>query len=244
MRPIIGITCSTAAESPRTQYALNLLRDYTVRDYSEAVTESGGAPILIPLLRDEGALERILSSLDGLLLSGGADIDPRYYNEDPCPNLGEIDSAKDAVESKLVKMALDRDMPILGICRGVQAINVMGGGTLHQDIPSQVPGSIKHNQGADPRFPSHQIKVEPGSRMFKIMECDTIWVSSHHHQAVKDVAPGYVATARASDGVIEGIESMAHRFVIGVQWHPERTFHTDGPSRSIFRAFIESAKGG
>ncbi|MDR1645723.1 MAG: gamma-glutamyl-gamma-aminobutyrate hydrolase family protein [Tannerellaceae bacterium] len=191
--------------------------------YINAVVKAGGAPVLIPAITDVTALRQIVANLDGLILTGGKDVNPLWYREDPLQPLGEVDPLRDAYELKLIKLATDRNIPLLGICRGEQLINVAFGGTLYQDIPSQRTGKplVKHVQKMPGQYVSHAVSVAPESQLAAIIGAGEQGVNTFHHQAVKDVAPGFRAVAYSSDSIVEAIEAWPERPVLGVQWHPE-----------------------
>ena len=214
--------------------------DYTFNEYSHAILKSGGAPVLLPVAQNKESLKTILAKLNGLVLSGGPDINPRYYNEQPLKGLGEIDDALDKMEIAAAKEAYRLGLPILAVCRGIQTLNVSLGGNLYQDIALQVDGSINHSPKADKSVNTHTVSISSGTRLFDIFKKKRIWVNGKHHQAVKDPAPGLVVSATAADGIIEAIEVLSKRFVVGVQWHPEGTWSDDVNSRRLFKAFVES----
>jgi len=190
--------------------------------YVNAVVKAGGSPVLIPCITDETVLEEIVSRIDGLILSGGDDIYSPLFGEELHPAVESYDLERDQYEMALVKQAVERQMPVLGICRGCQVINVAFGGSLIQDIPSQVPEStINHNQEEAREVATHSVRISPESRLHQIAKAEQIMVNSFHHQAVKAVAPGFEAVALAEDGVIEAIESSEEKVILGVQWHPE-----------------------
>ena len=190
--------------------------------YVDAVVQAGGTPVLIPLTTAEAILEEIVSRIDGLILSGGGDIDSQLFGEELHPSVESFDLKRDLYEIALVKQAVDRQMPVFGICRGSQLINVAFGGNLIQDIPSQVPEStVNHNQEEEREITTHSITVNPKSRLYQITHAESVMVNSFHHQAIKNVAPGFEAVASAEDGVIEAIESTEEKVIFGVQWHPE-----------------------
>jgi len=238
MRPLIGITCSRVIGGAWGLYSPGHFMDYTFNEYSEAIQYCEGAPLLIPIAQNRETLRTILDRLDGLLLSGGPDINPRFYGEQPLAGLGEIDEDLDRMELQIAKMALQKDLPVLAICRGIQVLNVSQGGTLYQDIPTQVQESINHTQKADRKINTHSIRIEANSYLYNIFRRKQIWVNGKHHQAIKDLAPSLIISARASDGVIEAVEHPEKKFVIGVQWHPEGTWKDDPYSRKLFQAFI------
>ncbi|MGA9537900.1 MAG: gamma-glutamyl-gamma-aminobutyrate hydrolase family protein, partial [Desulfobacterales bacterium] len=166
---------------------------------------------------------------------------PRHYGEPPRANLGEIDDELDRMELKAARVAHRKDLPILAICRGIQTLNVCLGGTLYQDIPSQIEGAINHNQKADKSINTHSVKIASGTCLAGIFKRKTVWVNGKHHQAVKDTAAGLIASAVAEDGVVEAVEDPARKFVVGVQWHPEGTWKVDQNSGKLFHAFIKAA---
>ena len=216
--------------------------DYTFNEYSHAILKSGGAPVLLPVAQNQGSLKTILANLNGLVLSGGPDINPRYYNEQPLKGLGEIDDALDKMEIAAAKEAYHLDLPILAVCRGIQTLNVSLGGNLYQDISLQVDGSINHSPKADKSINTHTVSISSGTRLSAIFKKKRIWVNGKHHQAVKGPAPGLVVSATAADGIIEAIEARSKRFVVGVQWHPEGTWSNDVNSKRLFKAFVDSAR--
>ena len=241
VRPLIGITCSRNTGGAWGAYSLGHFMDYTYTEYSQAVLDAKGAPLIIPVVQDRGSLEAILGSLQGIILSGGPDIHPRAYGEEPLRGLEEIDEALDRFELQVAASALRRRLPLLAICRGIQVLNVSLGGTLYQDIASQVQGSLCHTPKADKAVNTHQVLIEKKTRLHDIFRKTEIWVNGKHHQAIKDAAPGLVVSARARDGVIEAVEDPAQSFVVGVQWHPEGTWKEDPYSRRLFRALVEAA---
>ena len=208
-------------------------------DYCRAVEKAGGIPVLLPAL---AACDRPLRSFcQGLLLSGGGDFDPAYFNEAPHPRLGTVDRDRDCWEILLIRKAQAESLPILGICRGVQALNVAFGGTLYQDLPAQYPQQpnrplLPHDQPAPGGPATHRVTIKAGSLLARILASTEIWTNSYHHQAVKDPATNLRVTARSDDGVIEGLEGTGDHFLLGVQWHPERLENTD--SQRLFAAFI------
>lgn len=212
--------------------------------YCRSVALAGGAPALIPLCLGEPAWRSIYQQMDGLLLPGGVDVAPALYGEEPHPKLGKVDDALDQAEMTLARWALADGVPVLGICRGIQTLNVAAGGSLYQDLPSQFSGALRH-ACSPPDYPrthrAHAVHVEPGSRLAGILDAQETMVNSRHHQAVKNLAPGFVVSARAPDGVIEGIESEDGRFAVGVQWHPESLAADEPQMLAIFEALVRAA---
>ncbi|MDR0766304.1 MAG: gamma-glutamyl-gamma-aminobutyrate hydrolase family protein [Odoribacteraceae bacterium] len=230
-RPVIGI-------STNFKEGLSCIHD----DYVRAITRAGGVPLLLPVMQDIDALQAIVAHLDGLLLSGGADVNPLYSGEEPIPALGMVDPERDRYELILARLAANRQVPLLGICRGHQLINVAFGGKNYQDIPSQVPGALKHGQEMTTGHGSHTVRVAPNSTLFAILGKETVTVNSYHHQAIKEIAPGLTVTATAPDGVIEAMEALPDYRVLGVQWHPERVpLHDSQEMEKIFRYFTREA---
>jgi putative glutamine amidotransferase len=231
MRPGIGITLSPDAETAGR---------FTLRqDYVRAVEQAGGLPLVFAPTRPEAAGE-LLDRVEGLLLSGGSDIDPALYGAPPHAKLGPLSRDRDEFEISLAREALRRDLPILAICRGQQVLNVATGGTLFQDIPSQVEGAMDHDPKVERWEVSHDVRVLPGTRLREILGRETVQVNSFHHQAVKDLGDGLLCSARAADGVIEGVEAPAKRFVLGVQWHPEAFWAQTETFAKLFQAFVRA----
>ncbi len=233
-RPLIGITTRLGTED--TFY----LRRY----YAEAVEAGGGIPIYIPLIADREYLAALAERLDGLVLSGSnSDLDPVLYGEEPHPRLGAVIPERDETDLLLLEVAEERVIPVLAICFGMQALGVARGGSLIQDIGSQVERPIKHEQGKVFNRPSHWIEIEPDSMLADLAGGRTARVNSSHHQALKDPGRDLRVIARAVDGVIEAvIDTRVDRFVLGVQWHPEIGWEKDRFSKAIFAKFIEAAR--
>ena len=190
--------------------------------YYQSILKAGGTPFIIPCHDDTDALINTLEKLDGILLTGGADINPLFLGEEPVKELHGINPRRDRQELLLTRLAADRQIPILGICRGIQTMNAAFGGPLYQDIHSQMEGTrIKHSQELDRSYASHTVTIEKDTLLHNLFKADTIAVNSFHHQAVKEAAPGFRVCARAADGVIEAMESTEYKSMLGVQWHPE-----------------------
>lgn len=210
--------------------------------YYMSVLEAGGTPVVIPSYDNEKALVSILDTLDGLVLSGGADIDPDYLGEEPLECIS-VNPRRDAQELVLVRLAVERQIPILGICRGIQMLTAALGGKLYQDIKTQHGRPcIEHSQTIARGLPSHDVKIEKDSLLHSLMGTETLAVNSFHHQAVKEIPQGFRVTATASDGIIEGMESTAFRPILGVQWHPECfILEADRTMMPIFNWLTEQA---
>ncbi|MGR6835256.1 gamma-glutamyl-gamma-aminobutyrate hydrolase family protein [Syntrophomonas erecta] len=226
MKPVIGITSHYTAEE--NSY---WLRDY----YITAVWEAGGVPVIIPPLKSGESIELYLSVCHGFILSGGGDLDPVYWGELPGKGLGNINPLRDSFELLLASQVIEKDRPVLGICRGCQVLNVAAGGSLIQDIES----SMSHQQNAPRDYPFHAIVVEKESRLKYILNTRWLRVNSFHHQAVKHPGRGLKVSARAADGIVEAIEGIDHTMVVGVQWHPE-CMH-DEYARRLFQKLVEAA---
>ena len=234
-RPRIGITM-------RLELATN--RFYLGRDYSEAVEAAGGVPVHISLIPKPEYIAGVLANVDGILLPGSnTDVDPHYYGQEPHHRLGTVIPEKDETDRLVLAEAERLNLPVLAICYGIQALNVYRGGTLVQDIESQLPKSIKHEQGIPAHRNSHSLKIAKGSILSELAAVKgskvAIRVNSSHHQAVGKVGKNLKAIAWAKDGVIEGIQdTRKNRFLLGVQWHPELSVGHDRLSREIFELFV------
>lgn len=238
MKPLIGIPT-------RTQTIDHIVFHSLASTYTRALELAGSAPILVPLRLDEETLRAIFAHLDGLLLAGGIDLHPSEYGEEVEPFCGNVDPERDAVELRLTRWAMEKAMPILGICRGIQTLNVAAGGSLYQDIPAQIENSLHHShrQGDPYALRVHPIEIAPRSRLAHALGETRVGVNSLHHQSVKQVAPGFHIVARAPDGVIEGIEANAGRFALGVQFHPEWLID-DARMVRLFQEFVQASRKG
>lgn len=236
MRPIIGLTHSIQQDERTLHMPLS---------YARAITAAGGLPIVLPAVTDGHMIEAYLDQVDGLLLTGGDDVDPLLYGECQHWACGSISPLRDAFEVQLCRAALRRkDMPVLGVCRGVQLLNVACGGTLWQDLQSSVKDCICHRQHQNPEYASHPVSLVEGSRLATIYGALGLLVNSHHHQAVNRPGDGLTVCATAPDGVIEGVEMTDHPFCIGVQWHPERLFDQVASCAQLrlFEAFVKACQ--
>lgn len=189
--------------------------------YYRSVIEAGGTPVIIPPSDDAATMASMLDRVDALIFSGGGDINPLYLGEEPLPQLSSINAVRDSQELLLARLASDRQMPILGICRGLQVMMAAFGGKLYQDIYTEATASLKHSQEAERRVPTHTVAIAEGSKLEQIFGAERLAVNSFHHQAVREAAPGFSITALSPDGLIEAVESTTHKSMIGVQWHPE-----------------------
>jgi putative glutamine amidotransferase len=233
-RPAIGITTSDEDGKP----GFHVLRE----DYVESVQAAGGLAFLLPPGKPSDA-PFLLDRLDGLLLSGGADVDPVLYGQTPHPKLGRVVRARDEFELALCREALRRDLPTLAICRGQQVLNVATGGTLVQDIPSLIVGAADHDPPAERWKPVHEVDLLQGSRLRDILGRERVEVNSFHHQAVDALGQGLLTSARAvTDRVVEGIEDPRRRFVLGVQWHPEAFWREPRTFGRLFEALVGASR--
>lgn len=232
MKPIIGIS-SNLKEHMLSVPTFNI----------HAITQFGGVPIVLPNVKED-VIESIAEMIDGLLLTGGGDIDPTLFGEEPHQRLGSIVPERDVFEVALVQKMLELNKPILGICRGAQIISIAAGGDMYQDIYTQTDVQlIQHDQQAPRSHASHFVQVTEGSFLSSIVGVEKFKVNSFHHQAVRKMPSGFEVSGIASDGIIEAFESKNHAFVLGLQWHPEcLLLENDSVSASIFNAFIEACK--
>jgi putative glutamine amidotransferase len=238
-KPLIGVT-SFRTKSPYGYPYLSLTESYT-----QALSMAGALPVMVPLGLSEDDLDQLRLKLDGLILSGGGDIDPAVYGGEPHSTVDGVDPDRDRVELHLARQFADTRRPVLGICRGFQVFNVALGGTLYTDIRAQFPGAIAHDlwpgRGHDKL--SHQVRVEEETHLADILGQPLVEVNSLHHQGVKDLAPGLTPTAFSADGLIEGFELPEHPFGLAVQWHPERL--TDQPEMlALFQALADASANG
>lgn len=213
--------------------------------YIDTILQAGGTPIIIPLGLSPHEWQKIYQISDGIFLSGGSDIDPTLYNEQPHPKLGKLIEERDRIESWLVKQAFKDNKPLLGICRGIQIINVALGGSLFQDLPDQFKSKIPHSSNGKNKWTelAHTIEIKADSKLAKILGTTHCAINSLHHQAVKELANQLTITANSPDGLIEAVEGLNKSFFIGVQWHPEALWQKINPQwLQLFTAFIEASK--
>ena len=211
--------------------------------YLEGLEQAGAIPIVLPLPEDLDDLPQLVSLCDGLLFTGGQDVSPALYGEAPKPTCGEVCPARDRMEQTLLHLALERDLPVLGICRGIQFLNAVLGGTLYQDLPTEYPFQTQHHMPPPYDRAVHTVTLQPGTPLAELLGTEHIGVNSYHHQAVKTLAPCLTEMAWSEDGLIEAVCLPGKRFVWAVQWHPEFSFRVDEHSRKIFGAFVAAAKG-
>ncbi len=236
MRPLIGIPCHAdyLDGSRRPVYCNN-------RAYVHAIEHAGGVPVLIPILHDLSMLDTLLPRLDGLLLSGGVDIEPAIFGEAPHPLSDQPDRELDEIELMLASWALQEDIPTLGVCRGMQVLNVALGGTLYQDIHDLCPGSLHHSNRQQPRdHLAHRVNVLPGSLVEQLLGPGPFMVNSLHHQAVNKPGQGVVISGKADDGIAEMLEVTGHRFVVAAQFHPEEIYLKESTNARLFASFVQA----
>lgn len=217
------------------------------KSYTNAIVEAGGMPLMAVAHGDHDAFAKLVNIMDALFLPGGADIQPTQYHEEPSCLLKAVNQDRDGLELALIKAAREKGVPILGICRGMQLINVAYGGSLYQHIADNtLPGVAHDNRDTSiPRhYVAHQVTITPDSLLSRVIDTDTIPVNSRHHQAVKHLGEGLTVSAVAPDGVIEAIEDTNHPFILGIQWHPEDLRGHHPHAEKIFHAFVESARNG
>lgn len=230
MKPLIGITSRFSSENKR----------YNLPDaYAKAIQRNGGTPIVIPPLY-EAEYQQLYESVDGVLFTGGPDVDPILYGEEPLPKQGGIEPMRDDFEFKLAKIALDGPKPMFGICRGLQVLNAAAGGTLIQDIGSQIDDPLKHRQEAKAWYGTHHVRLEQGSMLHRLYGKDKVLTNTFHHQACKDPAPGFTAKGWTGDNVVEVLEIESEPWKLCVQWHPEHMDNDD--MNKLFQDFIHACQ--
>lgn len=243
-RPVVGIPTQTLQSLGGVSSEIPPSWVMSQR-YILTLTAAGAIPWMIPLV-DESTLRGVYDELDAVFLPGGADIDPATYGADPHPLCDRTDRERDRVEVSLAKWALEEDKPVLGVCRGMQLINVAAGGSLYQDLAEEFPGSIKHDyfpfsgEGYARDYLAHDVSVAAGSRLAHFVGAGPLRVNSMHHQGIKDLGQGLHATAEAPDGLIEALEGSDDQYLVAVQWHPEALTDHDERARNLFADFIEA----
>jgi len=238
-QPVIGVT------TYRNQNPLGFSQCSLAEAYIQALASAGAIPVLIPLGLTQSALDAIVTRLDGILFSGGGDVEPERYGSLPHIKVDGVDTDRDWIELHLLKNVINNNMPFLGICRGLQVINVALGGSLYEDLFDQRPNTIRHQfvTGMPRDFLAHTVQIEPESRLASILQLSETKVNSLHHQGIHRVAPGLKITATAPDGVVEGIELPNYPFGLAVQWHPE-WLQTNPAMQALFRAFVNASANG
>lgn len=210
--------------------------------YMDGIVEAGGTPLMLPLTQGDEMLAQLMALCDGFLLTGGHDVSPELYGETPIKACGACCPARDAMEQKLFALAIEKDKPVLGICRGIQFLNAVLGGTLYQDLPQQKPSELEHHQKPPYDVPSHEVTIVEDTPLYELLGAERLSVNSYHHQAVKKLSPRLTAMAYATDGLVEAVYMKDKSFVWGVQWHPEFSYKTEESSRRILGKFVEAAQ--
>ena len=234
--PLIGVSTSiTVGAHPE--------RAYVNSTYLHAVQQAGGVPVALPPQLSTASMRQLAAELDGLLLTGGGDLDPALFDETPHATLYDVAPSRDTLETAVLHVALDRGLPVLAVCRGLQVLNVALGGSLYQDVGTDPGTQILHSQTEPRDQPTHKVKVTAGSRLAGTLGTDELETNSMHHQAIKRLGRGLTAVAWAPDQVVEGAElGDPARFVLGVQWHPEELVGHSEPARRLFAALVAAAR--
>lgn len=235
--PLIGLTVG------RVQKPKQIWHLQTPEAYSRAISAAGGAPVLIPPGLAAADMRELRSRLDGLLLTGGGDLDPALFGGQPHPRVYDIDPQRDELEIELARLAARNCWPFLGICRGLQVLNVALGGSLFTHIADQLPNALRHDFLPDwPRdHLAHTVRLQANSRLEHTLGCAELQVNSLHHQGAEKIAPGLSATAHSPDGLVEALELPSHPFGLAVQWHPEELVSSQ-PMQALFKAFVKAAQ--
>lgn len=235
--PVIGITCNKIRKTEDRPH-----QDGQNVTYIQALAQSGAAPLMVPNLQDDH-LRTVYDLCAGLLLAGGGDIEPHHYGEERRQAIKGVSRSRDRAELALTRWAIAEGKPLLAICRGMQVLNVALGGSLYQDIASQVPGSNRHDWhgGYSRQHTPHSVALTSDSFLTRLLGTTSLMVNSLHHQAVKGVAPNVVVVGRSPDGIVEAVEVSEHPFVIAVQWHPEELVRTQSHARQLFDAFVQAS---
>lgn len=241
VKPIIGISGSVMIDS--NGMFPGYRRSYVNEDYVDSVVQNGGVPLIIPYTANDEVVKSQMEHVQGLILSGGHDVDPHLYGEELLPNIGPIWPARDHFDMLLLKIAEEHGKPVLGVCRGAQIINVAHGGSLYQDIGYRSATTFKHEQGHTPDLPTHSLTVKKGSHLAQVLGKTAFMTNSFHHQLIKEVASDLIEVAHAGDGVIEGLENKAGN-VLAVQWHPEMLHKNPNTKfmNNLFKFVVKNAK--
>jgi putative glutamine amidotransferase len=242
-KPIIACTMYRKDDPPQGSM---LPKMALTSAYLQAIIQARGIPIMLPLGLAEADLMTVLAHADGILLPGGGDMHPRYYDEPMSDQIKSLDEDRDRIEWLVTKYAVEQEVPLLAICRGIQVLNVALGGSLWADIPSQMPGGMNHDfdKGHPPDYLAHDVVVEPGTLLAEVLGATETAVNSLHHQGIKDLAPELCSSAVSPDGLIEGVEIPGHPFAVGVQWHPEWMVNESAAMVNLFDRFVKAASNG
>lgn len=213
---------------------------WMVPGYMDGITEAGGLPIMLPLTTDTQQLQQLFGRIDGILFTGGQDVDPAVYGQKQSPLCGETCLQRDVMEQKLIKLCRKYHKPAYGICRGIQLFNAALGGTLYQHLPDELPSQIEHHMSPPYDRSVHTVSIAENTLLYRILGKTYVQVNSYHHQGVRNIAPVLRAGAYAEDGLIEAVEDPNQPFFLATQWHPELFFHKDEDCRKIFYAFVQA----
>lgn len=239
-KPFIGISGNILRDNGGPY--VDLLRSYVNQDYPRSIEETGGIPVIIPFTENLDVARETVAKLDGLLLSGGHDVYPLHYGEEPLQGLGDVFPERDQFDFALIKAAEEKQIPIFCICRGLQILNVYRGGSLFQDLKYDQNCTIKHCQNQTPSLGTHTVEIDSKSKLASAIGCNTWITNSHHHQTVKNVGKGLQVVARAKDGTVEGLEDPAYPWLVACQFHPEMMSTNDENAKRLFTAFVNAAQ--
>lgn len=235
MKPLIGILSNLSTIESGS--SIGMERVFINQSYVRAVENSGGVPIVIPVNTNKENIKRQIALVDGIIISGGIDVNPTLYNEEPIPGLGEVHPETDEFDIEAIRVTLEMKKPILGICRGLQVINIALGGTLYQDLNCSECSKIKHIQNTKPYLGTHYIEIKEKSHISEVLG-NKILVNTYHHQSIKRLGKELEAIAYSNDGIIEAIQGKGDTFLLGVQWHPELMIEKDERMLNLFKKFI------
>ena len=239
-KPFIGVSGNILRDSGGAY--VDLLRSYVNHDYPRSIEEAGGIPVIIPFTKDLDVARETVAKLDALLLSGGHDVSPLNYGEEPLQGLGDVFPERDQFDFALLKAAEEKQIPIFCICRGIQILNVYRGGSLYQDLKYDENCTIKHSQNQTPSLGTHTVDIEFESKLASAIGRSTWITNSHHHQTVKHVGKGLQVVARAKDGTVEALEDSSYPWLVACQFHPEMMSETDENAKRLFAAFVTAAR--
>lgn len=238
--PLIALTSRTVLLRATSR---DRLTETLPRPYVDEIVRAGGLPVLVPNLDDAAPAEEFLERVDGLLLTGGDDVDPALFHEPPHPGIEKVDGRRDRFEIALARAAFDRAIPVFGVCRGIQLLNIAFGGDIYQDLVTQAEAPIGHAQRTIGDGPWHEVKIEPNTRLAAVAGDEPWSVNSYHHQACRRIGKGLVVSAVSADGLVEAIEGEGPGYLLGVQWHPEISAAAgDDRSRRLFESFVKAAR--
>lgn len=215
---------------------------WMIPGYMDMLVACGALPIILPFSSEPREVARDFELVDGVLVTGGQDVSPYLYGERSIPECGRPYAKRDLLDQELIRYCRTSRTPLLGICRGIQILNVTYGGTLWQDLPTQAPSNIDHHMSPPYDTVAHEVTLKPGSRLADILGCTSLGVNSYHHQAVREVAPGLEAEAWAPDGLVEALRDPTQEFMLGVQWHPELSWRVDPRQKHLVSAFVAAAR--